>query len=111
MQHLTADLNWAAQRLEDTNPDRGYEFSEGVDWAVAELRTLAIDATQTSASEPTDAAQRIREETLRLAAEYLRKKYGVTNRAAGDLLRLAELEAQGRSALPAATRIGPKETR
>jgi len=39
------------------------------------------------------------EETLRLAAEYLRKKYGVTNRAASDLLRLAELESQGRSAL------------
>jgi len=38
-----------------------------------------------------------REETLRLAAEYLRKKYGVTNRAAGDLVRLAELESQGRS--------------
>lgn len=38
-----------------------------------------------------------REETLRLAAEYLRKKYGVTNRAASDLLRLAELEIQGRS--------------
>ncbi|WP_055693348.1 hypothetical protein [Streptomyces prasinopilosus] len=41
--------------------------------------------------------QRDHEETLRLAAEYLRKKYGVTNRAAGDLLRLAELESQGRS--------------
>jgi hypothetical protein len=40
-----------------------------------------------------------REETLRLAADYLRKKYGVTNRAASDLLRLAELESQGRSAL------------
>lgn len=39
------------------------------------------------------------EETLRLAAEYLRKKYGVTNRAASDLLRLAELESQGRSVL------------
>lgn len=42
--------------------------------------------------------QRNREGTLRLAAEYLRKKYGVTNRAAADLLRLAELESQGRSA-------------
>jgi hypothetical protein len=40
-----------------------------------------------------------REETLRLAADYLRTKYGITNRAAGDLMRLAELEAQGRSAL------------
>ncbi|MGW4270825.1 hypothetical protein ACWEGQ_00305 [Streptomyces seoulensis] len=40
-----------------------------------------------------------REETLRLAAAYLHRKYGVTNRAAGDLLRLAELESQGRSAL------------
>lgn len=39
-----------------------------------------------------------REETLRLAATYLSEKYGVTNRAAGDLLRLAELESQGRSA-------------
>ncbi|MGQ4393821.1 hypothetical protein ACN6K5_003607 [Streptomyces violaceoruber] len=38
-----------------------------------------------------------REETLRLAAAYLREKYGVTNRAAADLLRLAELESQGRS--------------
>lgn len=44
-------------------------------------------------------AEVAREETLRLAADYLRQKYGVTNRAAGDLLRLAELEAQGRSAL------------
>lgn len=43
--------------------------------------------------------QQDREGTLRLAAGYLRKKYGVTNRAAGDLLRLAELESQGRSAL------------
>ncbi|MFD8609753.1 hypothetical protein [Streptomyces sp. NPDC059631] len=43
--------------------------------------------------------QEVREETLRLASAYLRKKYGVTNRAAGDLLRLAELESQGRSAL------------
>ncbi|MFD5221374.1 hypothetical protein ACFWMH_27415 [Streptomyces tendae] len=43
--------------------------------------------------------QESQEETLRLAAAYLRKKYGVTNRAAGDLLRLAELESQGRSAL------------
>lgn len=40
-----------------------------------------------------------RETTLRLAASYLRKKYGVTNRAATDLTRLAELETQGRSAL------------
>ncbi|MFJ3043656.1 hypothetical protein [Streptomyces tendae] len=44
-------------------------------------------------------AQEGREETLRLAAAYLREKYGVTNRAAADLLRLAELESQGRSAL------------
>lgn len=43
--------------------------------------------------------QEIREETLRQAAAYLRKKYGVTNRAASDLTRLAELESQGRSAL------------
>lgn len=43
--------------------------------------------------------QQDREATLRLAADYLRKKYGVTNRAASDLLRLAELESQGRSAL------------
>nr|WP_192963615.1 hypothetical protein [Streptomyces sp. W9] len=43
--------------------------------------------------------QQGRETTLRLAAAYLHKKYGVTNRAAGDLLRLAELESQGRSAL------------
>ena len=42
-------------------------------------------------------AQQDHEETLRLAAAYLRKKYGVTNRAAGDLFRLAELESQGRS--------------
>ncbi|MFT9789145.1 hypothetical protein ACMZ5E_23345 [Streptomyces rhizosphaericola] len=48
--------------------------------------------------------QEIREETLRLAAAYLREKYGVTNRAASDLTRLAELESQGRSALaPTAT--------
>jgi len=46
-----------------------------------------------------EGVQEVREETLRLAAEYLRKKYGITNRAAGDLLRLAELETQGRSAL------------
>ncbi|WP_435285279.1 hypothetical protein [Streptomyces bacillaris] len=43
--------------------------------------------------------QETREETLRLAAAYLREKYGVTNRAASDLTRLAELESQGRSAL------------
>lgn len=43
--------------------------------------------------------QDAREETLRHAASYLRTKYGVTNRAAGDLLRLAELETQGRSVL------------
>ncbi|WNI19225.1 hypothetical protein [Actinacidiphila sp. ITFR-21] len=42
-----------------------------------------------------------REETLRLAAAYLRAKYGPTNRAAGDLIRLAELETQGKSALEA----------
>ncbi|MFF9309924.1 hypothetical protein ACF1BS_03345 [Streptomyces sp. NPDC014748] len=47
--------------------------------------------------------QEVREETLRLAAGYLRKKYGVTNRAASDLLRLAELESQGRSALADST--------
>lgn len=41
----------------------------------------------------------IRERTLRQAAKYLRDKYGVTNRAAGDLNRLAELEAQGNSVL------------
>ncbi|MFJ4925299.1 hypothetical protein [Streptomyces sp. NPDC088736] len=46
-----------------------------------------------------EVVQEAREETLRLAATYLRKKYGVTNRAASDLLRLAELESQGRSAL------------
>lgn len=46
-----------------------------------------------------EVVQEAREETLRLASDYLRKKYGVTNRAAGDLLRLAELESQGRSAL------------
>ncbi|MFJ9420669.1 hypothetical protein [Streptomyces sp. NPDC101249] len=50
-------------------------------------------------------AEQNHEETLRLAAEYLRQKYGVTNRAASDLLRLAELESQGRSAL-AATETG-----
>jgi hypothetical protein len=33
----------------------------------------------------------------------LRTKYGITNRAAGDLMRLAELEAQGRSALAPTT--------
>ncbi|MEU1043950.1 hypothetical protein ABZ400_02185 [Streptomyces sp. NPDC005897] len=46
-------------------------------------------------------AQQDHEQTLRLAAEYLREKYGVTNRAASDLLRLAELESQGRSVLAA----------
>lgn len=46
-----------------------------------------------------EGVQEVCEETLRRAAEYLRKKYGVTNRAAADLLRLAELEAQGSSAL------------
>ncbi|MEF9521290.1 MULTISPECIES: hypothetical protein [unclassified Streptomyces] len=50
-----------------------------------------------------EVVQESREETLRLAADYLREKYGVTNRAAGDLLRLAELESQGRSALATPT--------
>lgn len=47
--------------------------------------------------------QEIREETLRLAAAFLREKYGVTNRAASDLTRLAELESQGRSVLAPST--------
>ncbi|MYX14352.1 hypothetical protein GTY67_13195 [Streptomyces sp. SID8374] len=47
--------------------------------------------------------QEVREETLRLAADYLREKYGVTNRAASDLTRLAELESQGWSALAPST--------
>lgn len=55
------------------------------------------------------------EETLRLAAAYLIRKYRPTNRAAADLVRLAELETQGRSALiPADTariaRNGTEET-
>lgn len=29
-----------ADRLEASNPDRSFEFSEGVDWAVSELRAL-----------------------------------------------------------------------
>lgn len=41
---LAADLVWAANRLDATNPDRDQDFSEGVDWAVAELRALARDA-------------------------------------------------------------------
>lgn len=49
-----------------------------------------------------------REETLRLTAAWLRDKYGVTNRAAADLLRLAELEAQGRSALPTSAQESPR---
>lgn len=43
--------------------------------------------------------QEVREETLRMASDYLHRKYGITNRAAGDLRRLAELEGQGQSAL------------
>jgi hypothetical protein len=43
-------------------------------------------------------AEQGHEGTLRLAATFLRKKYGVTNRAASDLVRLAELESQGGSA-------------
>lgn len=46
-----------------------------------------------------EAVQAAREETLRLAAKWLVTKYGVTSRAARDLTRLAELEAQGRSVL------------
>lgn len=44
-----------------------------------------------------------REDTLRLAAAYLVRRYGPTNRAAGDLVRLAELETQGRGVLVSAT--------
>ncbi|MFG3585104.1 hypothetical protein [Streptomyces sp. NPDC047990] len=55
-----------------------------------------------------EVVQEAREETLRLAAEWLRKKYGVTNRAAGDLLRLAELEAQGRGTLAPGDRAAGK---
>lgn len=46
MQNLAADLTWAADRLEATNPDRDADFSAGVDWAVAELRRLAAEAHQ-----------------------------------------------------------------
>jgi hypothetical protein len=34
-------LREAAETAEETNPDRSYEFSEGVDWVVDLLRTLA----------------------------------------------------------------------
>jgi hypothetical protein len=34
-------LTDAANLLEVTNPDRGAEFSEGVDWALDALRTMA----------------------------------------------------------------------
>ncbi|MFD7465132.1 hypothetical protein [Streptomyces tendae] len=61
--------------------------------------TYADLATRRVVEVVTDWEGGMREETLRLAAAYLRTRYGVTNRAAGDLLRLAELESQGRSAL------------
>jgi len=41
MRQLAAALRWAAARLDATNPDRDVDFSEGVDWATAELRALA----------------------------------------------------------------------
>ncbi|MFE9252900.1 hypothetical protein [Streptomyces sp. NPDC007088] len=76
----------------------------------ARRERLAADmpTTNETRSEDTmsDIKTEIREETLRLAAAWLRKKYGLTNRAAGDLLRLAELESQGRGALEA--QPGPK---
>lgn len=34
-------LRDAARRLDDVNPDRGAEFSDGVTWAVATLQQLA----------------------------------------------------------------------
>lgn len=34
-------LREAAQRLEERNPDESSDFSDGVDWVLGELRSLA----------------------------------------------------------------------
>ncbi|MFF1544119.1 hypothetical protein [Streptomyces sp. NPDC058291] len=41
-----AVLREAAEHLEAVNPDRGAEFSDGVDWAVDELRRMAAECPQ-----------------------------------------------------------------
>lgn len=69
------------------------------DQARAAVARLEAAIRRHDAEVAREVAAEAREETLRLAAGHLRKKHGVTNRAAGDLLRLAELEAQGHSAL------------
>jgi hypothetical protein len=39
-------LREAADRLEERNPDRSADFSDGVDWALDELRRMAAEAQQ-----------------------------------------------------------------
>lgn len=81
---------------------------EVVDWLVKKARekepcdaaTLASKADRGAvriflgAGHYLDAMDAHRAEVLREAADYLNKKYGVTNRAASSLRHLAELEAQ-----------------
>jgi hypothetical protein len=37
-------LGQTAELLDRANPDRGWEFSQGVDWAVAEIRRMSTEA-------------------------------------------------------------------
>lgn len=46
VQQFTTDMNWAADQLEARNPDRSAEFSDGVDWAISELRRMATGGSQ-----------------------------------------------------------------
>lgn len=78
-----------------------FSFNEEGDATVGEVISGALSQWCGGREDPEETEKRVRERTLRQAAEYLREKYGVTNRAAGDLVRLAELEAQGENALEA----------
>jgi hypothetical protein len=48
---LAETLRTAAKHLHDTNPDRGADFSAGVDWAIEELRVLADDIANYTAGD------------------------------------------------------------
>ena len=39
-----AVLDQVAGLVERTNPDRNWDFSEGVDWTIAEIRRLSTEA-------------------------------------------------------------------
>lgn len=78
-----------------------FSFNEDGDATVGEVISGALDHWCGGRPDPRETENRVREQTLRQAAKYLREKYGVTNRAAGDLVHLAELEAQGENALEA----------